>query len=62
VGRPRDPSATEYLFTTVWEDVESIRAFAGERWQEAVIAPDEERLLKATQIQHYDPLLEPEAE
>jgi hypothetical protein len=22
---------------TVWEDLESIRAFAGERWQEAVI-------------------------
>jgi heme-degrading monooxygenase HmoA len=31
VGRPRDPSSTEYLFVTVWEDVESIRAFAGER-------------------------------
>jgi hypothetical protein len=37
VGRPRDPSSTEYLYVTVWEDVESIRAFAGERWQEAVI-------------------------
>jgi hypothetical protein len=35
VGRPHDPSSTEYLFITVWEDVESIRAFAGERWQEA---------------------------
>jgi hypothetical protein len=39
VGRPRDPSSTEYLYVTVWEDVESIRAFAGERWQEAVITP-----------------------
>jgi hypothetical protein len=28
----------------VWEDVESIRAFAGERWQEAVVDPDEEHL------------------
>ena len=56
VGRPRDPSSTEYLFITVWEDVESIRAFAGERWQEAVIAPDEEHLLKDTWIQHYETL------
>ena len=30
VGTPRDPSSTEYLYVTVWEDVESIRAFAGE--------------------------------
>jgi heme-degrading monooxygenase HmoA len=56
VGKPRDPSSTEYLYVTVWEDVESIRAFAGERWQEAVIAPDEEHLLKDTWIGHYETL------
>jgi heme-degrading monooxygenase HmoA len=54
VGRPRDASSTEYLYVTVWEDVESIRAFAGERWQEAVITPDEEHLLKDTWIGHYE--------
>jgi heme-degrading monooxygenase HmoA len=59
VGRPRDPSSTEYVFVTVWKDVESIKAFAGERWQEAVIAPDEEHLLKDTWIRHYDALLKP---
>jgi heme-degrading monooxygenase HmoA len=62
VGRPRDPSSTEYLYVTVWEDVDSIRVFAGERWQEAVIAPDEEHLLKDTWIGHYDVLLIPDAE
>jgi heme-degrading monooxygenase HmoA len=56
VGRPRAPSSTEYLYVTVWEDVESIRAFAGERWQEAVITPDEEDLLKDTWIGHYEAL------
>jgi heme-degrading monooxygenase HmoA len=59
VGRPLDPSSTEYLSVTVWVDVESIRAFAGERWQEAVIAPDEEHLLKDTWIQHYVAVQEP---
>jgi heme-degrading monooxygenase HmoA len=54
IGRPRDASSTEYLFVTVWEDVESIRAFAGERWEEAVIAPEEEHLLKDTWIGHYE--------
>jgi heme-degrading monooxygenase HmoA len=56
VGKPRDPASTEYLYVTVWESVESIRAFAGERWQEAVIAPDEENLLKDTWIGHYEVL------
>jgi heme-degrading monooxygenase HmoA len=56
VGSPRDSSSTEFVYVTVWEDVESIRAFAGERWQEAVITPDEEHLLKNTWIGHYEVL------
>ena len=59
VGRPRDASSTEYLYVTVWEDVESIRAFAGEHWQEAVITSDEEHLLKDTWIGHYEVLQMP---
>jgi heme-degrading monooxygenase HmoA len=54
VAKPRDPASTEYLYVTVWDNVESIRAFAGERWQEAVITPDEEHLLKETWIGHYE--------
>jgi len=54
VGKPRDPSSTECLYVTVWEDVESIQAFAGEHWQQVVITPDEEHLLEDTWIQHYD--------
>jgi len=56
LGRPRDPSSTEFAYVTVWEDEESIRAFAGDRWQEAVIAPEEEELLKETWIGHYEVL------
>ncbi|HEV8525938.1 MAG TPA: antibiotic biosynthesis monooxygenase [Actinomycetes bacterium] len=56
VGRPRDPSSTEYVYVTLWQDVESVRAFAGERWQEAVITPEEEQLLSDTWTAHYDVL------
>jgi heme-degrading monooxygenase HmoA len=56
VGRPCQSSSTAYLYVTVWADVESIRAFAGERWQEAVITPDEEYLLASTSIEHYEVL------
>jgi heme-degrading monooxygenase HmoA len=62
VGKPRDSSSTEYVYVTVWEDVESIRAFAGERWQEAVIAPEEEHLLKDTWIGHYEVLEIPDSD
>jgi heme-degrading monooxygenase HmoA len=56
VGRPHGPPATEYVYVTVWEDVESIQAFAGEDWQEAVITAEEEHLLKQTRIVHYEVL------
>jgi len=59
VGRPRDGSSTEFVYITVWEDVESIRAFAGESWQEAVVAPGEEHLLQDTWIGHYEVLPTP---
>ena len=62
VGQPLESSSSEFLYVTVWEDVESIRAFAGDRWQEAVITPDEEHLLKDTWIQHYQTLQEPDSE
>ena len=54
VGKPSDSASTEFVYVSVWEDVESIQAFAGERWQEAVIAPEEEHLLKDTWIGHYE--------
>jgi heme-degrading monooxygenase HmoA len=54
VGKPQDSSSTEFLYVTVWEEVDSIKAFAGDRWQEAVTSPDEEHLLKDTWIRHYE--------
>ena len=61
VGRSRDASAHEYLYVTVWQDVEAVRAFAGERWQEAVITPEDEHLLRDTWIRHYDLLADDDA-
>ncbi|HEY7271481.1 MAG TPA: antibiotic biosynthesis monooxygenase [Actinoplanes sp.] len=56
VGRPCGSSSTAYVYVTVWEDIESIRAFAGERWADAVITPDEKHLLSDTSIEHYEVL------
>jgi hypothetical protein len=59
VGRPRDPASTEYLYVTVWEDVESIRAFAGEALAAGRDHPDEEHLLRDTWIGHDEVLPTP---
>jgi heme-degrading monooxygenase HmoA len=56
LGKPNDPSSTEYLYVTLWEDLDSIQAFAGQRWQQARITPDEEHLLTDTWIGHYQAL------
>jgi hypothetical protein len=49
-------SSTGFVYVTVWEDVASIQNFAGERWEEAVISPEEEHLLQVTWIGHYEAL------
>jgi heme-degrading monooxygenase HmoA len=56
VGRSFDPSSNRFVYVTVWEDAESIQAFAGSRWKEAVITPEEAHLLKDTSIEHYEVL------
>ena len=61
IGRPREASTGEYLYVTVWENVESIQAFAGEHWQDAVVTEDEEHLLKSVWIRHYDGIATPGA-
>ena len=53
VGRSIEPSSTEYVYVTVWEDVDSVKAFAGEQWQQAVITPEDEHLIEDSRIGHY---------
>lgn len=54
VGRPLDATGKEFVYVTVWEDVDSLRGFAGEDWQRAVIDPEEEHMLEETLIDHYE--------
>jgi len=53
VGVPMTPDDREFVYISVWKDVDSIRGFAGDNWQQAVIDPSEEELLEETAISHY---------
>lgn len=44
----------EFVLVSVWRDLESLRAFAGERWQEATILPGEADLLSSARVEHYN--------
>jgi transposase/quinol monooxygenase YgiN len=44
----------ELTIVSVWKDLESLKAFAGEMWQEVVILPGEAELLVELTVAHYD--------
>lgn len=44
----------EFVIVSVWKDLASLVAFAGETWQEAIILPGEAVLLVAASVRHFD--------
>lgn len=54
MGRPADQRSDDFVFVSVWKDLASLRAFVGERWDEAFILPGEADLLEEATVQHYD--------
>jgi transposase/quinol monooxygenase YgiN len=44
----------EFVIVSVWRDLESLKAFAGENWQEAIILPGEADLLYSASVRHFD--------
>ena len=54
IAKPSLPSTNEYLMISVWEDVESLAAFAGEDWRQPHIPSGMERFVKSCAIRHYD--------
>jgi quinol monooxygenase YgiN len=53
VGKPMEPNPNEFLVLTVWTDLQALKAFAGERWQESVIPERMAALLKKAFVYHY---------
>ncbi|MGH7165229.1 MAG: antibiotic biosynthesis monooxygenase family protein, partial [Nitrospiraceae bacterium] len=45
VGEPLDPAVPEFTVTTLWKDLDSLKAFAGENWNRSVIPPEEVPLI-----------------
>lgn len=54
VGEPLDPAVPEFTVTTLWQDLDSLKAFAGENWNRSVIPPEEVPLIAESFIHHYE--------
>jgi heme-degrading monooxygenase HmoA len=53
-GRSRWSDQPEFVVVTHWDSVAALAAFAGPRWPEAVIEPDEEHLLAEVFCGRYE--------
>ncbi|EPX86842.1 antibiotic biosynthesis monooxygenase family protein [Salipiger mucosus] len=53
-GLARPDSPQDFSVVMVWRDLASLKAFVGEDYTSAHIAPDEEDLVAHRLIRHYD--------
>jgi heme-degrading monooxygenase HmoA len=53
-GKPMESGATEFVFVSIWKDLESLKKYAGEDWKKSVLEPGEEHLLAKTSVDNYE--------
>lgn len=53
-GKARDESPREFSFVMIWRDLAALKAFVGEDYTDAHIAPEEAELVAHRRIAHYD--------
>ena len=54
IGTPVPSTPNEFVMITTWKDLDSLKHFAGEHWEKAVIHPKEQHLLFNTTVHHYE--------
>lgn len=54
LGRPTQWAPDEYVMVSRWRDVESLKKFAGDRWNEAFIPAGMEKYVESCTLHHYE--------
>src|SRR5262245_11862440 len=52
-GNSVDPKTREYTMVTVWKDLDSLKAWAGSNWREAIIPEEEIPLIEESWVHNY---------
>lgn len=53
IGLPSEQAPNDFLMISEWDSLDSLKKFAGEKWDEAVIDPREAHLLEKAEVNHY---------
>ena len=54
VGGPTKWNPDDYVMVTCWEDDDSLAAFAGEEWNQAIIPQEMQKYPKSFRVAHFD--------
>ena len=52
-GEPYGDNEREFAMVTLWRDLDSIKAFCGDDWNDPVVTEDEEPLVESMSAYHY---------
>jgi quinol monooxygenase YgiN len=52
-GEPFGDDEHEFVMVTLWQDIQSLEAFAGENWRTPVVTDDEAPLVETMVAHHY---------
>jgi len=53
-GRPLGHAKNEFVMVTLWDSVDSVKAFVGPDWEQAVVPEEERPVLVDTFVHHYE--------
>lgn len=53
-GAPHTTSPREFSFVMIWKDLEALKAFVGEDYENPHIDPAEAKLVESRRILHYE--------
>lgn len=52
-GHPFENNEREFTMVTLWRDLDSIKAFCGDDWDNPAVTEDEAPLVEAMYVEHY---------
>ena len=53
IGKPSQWNPNQYVMITHWDNEESLKVFAGEKWNEAHIPEGMEKYISSCTVDHY---------
>lgn len=53
MGKPLPSTPCDFVMVMLWKDLASVKQFAGDSWQQAVILEEERDLIRDVSVHHF---------